>query len=416
MSAIERLSKIPKTGRPLRVALFSGNYNYTLDGANRTLNRLVAHLQATVGAQVRVYSPTTRRPAFPPAGDLVSVPSVAIPFRPDYRLALGMPAHIRRDVEAFRPDLVHVSAPDLLGSAALGLARDLDVPVVATLHTLFDTYLDYYGLAGLRSLAQRRLRAFYSACDFVLAPTAAIADDLRTHSAPAHVRVWPRGVDPALFNPDRRSEDWRRRHKFDDRRPVVVFIGRVVMEKGLAVFVETIRRLEARDGPSQVLVIGDGPARPWLDQQLPNAVFTGLLSGERLATALASGDILLNPSSTETFGNVNLEAMASGLAIVCADAANTRALLQHGRSAMLCSPSDPAAFSEAVSALINDTTLRDQLRREAHRLSGAYRWPEILDNAVDIYDEALVARRVQFNWDRSLSGAPTQVACSELTS
>jgi glycosyltransferase involved in cell wall biosynthesis len=416
MSAIERLSKLPKTGRPLRVALFSGNYNYTLDGANRTLNRLVTHLQARVGAQVRVYSPTARRPAFPPAGELISVPSVAIPFRPDYRLALGMPSIIRRDIEAFRPDLVHVSAPDLLGSAALRLARDLDVPVVATLHTLFDTYLDYYGLAGLRSIVQRRLQAFYGACDFVLAPTAAIADELRIYSAPARVRIWPRGVDPEFFNPGRRSDDWRRRHNFDSHRPVIVFIGRIVMEKGLAVFVESIRRLEAHDGPAQVLVIGDGPARSWLEQQLPGAVFTGLLSGELLATALASGDILLNPSSTETFGNVNLEAMASGLAIVCADAANTRALLRHGVSAMLCSPSDPGAFCEAVSALINNTMLRGQLGREAHTLSCAYRWPEILNRAVDVYDEALSVRRAQFDWDCNMSSIPAQTPPSELTS
>jgi len=403
MTAVERLKAISAKGRPLRIALFSGNYNYTLDGSNLTLNRLVGHLQDRVGAQVRVYSPTTRRPAFPPAGDLISAPSVAIPFRPDYRLALGMPARIRRDVEAFRPDLVHVSAPDLLGSAALRLARDLDVPVVATLHTHFDTYLDYYGLGWLVPLVQRRLRAFYSACDFVLAPTPAIADEVRVHCTSARVRVWARGVDSTLFNPDRRRNDWRRAHGFEDDRPVIVFIGRVVMEKGLATFVETIRRLEARGGASRILIIGDGPARRWLKQQLPGAVFTGLLSGEALATALASGDILLNPSSTETFGNVNLEAMASGLAIVCADAPNTRALLRHGVSAMLCRPLDPGTFCKAVSTVIDDTALRNQLRREAHKLSGAYRWSEILDNAVDVYGEALSVRRAPFDWKHNMS-------------
>jgi len=389
----ERLSRLQGASRPPRVALFSGNYNYTLDGANRTLNRLVDHLQTRVGAEVRVYSPTGPRPAFPPAGDLVSVPSVALPLRSDYRLALGLPGRIRRDVEAFRPDLVHLSAPDLLGVAAHRLARSLDVPVVASLHTLFDSYLAYYGLAPLTPFVRRRLLSFYGGCDFVLAPTEAIADDLRIHSLPARIRVWSRGVDPQLFHPGRRSDAWRRRQGFDNQRPVIVFLGRIVMEKGLAVFVDAIRQLEAKGVSPQVLVIGDGPARPWFEERLPGAVFTGLLSGEALATALASGDILLNPSRTETFGNVNLEAMASGLALVCADAANTQALLRHGVSAMLCPPVDAAAYGEALRALIGDEGLRAQLGRAAQSLSAAYNWPDILDAVIAVYDEALSAPR-----------------------
>jgi len=208
-----------KGARPMRIALFSGNYNYTLDGANRSLNRLVGHLQTTLGAEVRIYSPTSPTPAFPPVGDLVSVPSMRIPFRQDYRLALGLPAAIRRDVEAFGPDLIHLSAPDLLGSAALKLGRELKVPVVASLHTLFDTYLDYYRLGFLRPLARRQLWKFYGACDYVMAPTEAIADELRNQVRSTQVRTWARGVDPELFHPGRRDEAWRRSLGFDPDRP-----------------------------------------------------------------------------------------------------------------------------------------------------------------------------------------------------
>jgi glycosyltransferase involved in cell wall biosynthesis len=386
------LTTLSAAHRPPRIALFSGNYNYTVDGANKSLNRLVAHLQRAAGAEVRVYSPTGRKPAFEPAGDLVSVPSIAIPMRPDYRLALGLPRRIRRDVREFRPDIIHLSAPDPLGSAALKLARGLGVPVVASLHTLFDTYLEYYALGFLRTFVRRRLAAFYGACDFVLAPTAAIADELRVRVLPARVRIWGRGVDSALFNPERRSEDWRRRHGFEPGRPVIVFMGRIVMEKGLAVFAAAIERLEQHCGPVQVLVIGDGPARAWFHEKLTCAVFTGFLSGEELATALASGDIFLNPSNTETFGNVNLEAMASGLAIVCADAPNTRALLQHGLSATLCAPDDSAAFCDALEALIANPAERARLGGEARSQSAAYRWSDILAEVVGVYDEALSAR------------------------
>lgn len=380
----------PDSRRPLRVALFSGNYNYTLDGANKSLNRLVDHLQTVLGAQVRVYSPTTDQPAFPPAGELVSVPSVAVPSRPDYRLALGLPAAIRHDVEAFRPDLVHLSAPDLLGFAALRLARRLGVPVIASVHTLFDRYFDYYGLGWVQPFVRRRLWAFYAACDYVLAPTQAIADELRVEALPARVRIWARGVDPELFSPRRRSETWRRAHGLTSDRPVIVFLGRIVLEKGLAVFAETIRRLEETHGPMQVLVIGDGPARDWFRERLPNAVFTGFLTGEALATALASGDILFNPSGTEAFGNVNLEAMASGLAMVCADAPNTRALLP-GDSALLCEPADPAAYAAALAMLVGDPAARVELQRAALARSADYRWPDILQAVADVYREAVAA-------------------------
>ncbi|WP_374471731.1 glycosyltransferase family 4 protein [Phenylobacterium sp.] len=375
--------------RPARIALFSGNYNYTLDGANKSLNRLVGHLTETLGASVRVYSPTSPTPAFPPVGKLVSVPSVRIPFRPDYRMALGFPAAIRRDLEAFRPDLIHLSAPDPLGRAALSHGRKLEVPVVASLHTLFDTYLDYYGLGFLRPVVRRQLWGFYGACDYVMAPTEAIADELRRETGSTAVRIWARGVDPALFHPGRRDEAWRQGVGFDRDLPVIVYLGRIVMEKGLAAFADTIARLEALGHAPQVLVIGDGPARPWFEARLPRAVFTGVLTGEALARAVASGDIFLNPSTTETFGNVNLEAMACGLAMVCADAPNTRALLRHGRDALLCAPERPESYAEAISKLLLDDGARRRLAAAALERSAAYRWSDILDDVVSVYAEAL---------------------------
>jgi len=395
--------------RPLRIALFSGNYNYTLDGANKSLNRLVGHLQSTTGARVRVYSPTAPTPAFEPTGELVSVPSVKIPFRKDYRLALGLPAALRRDVEAFKPDLIHLSAPDLLGSAALKFGRALRVPVVASLHTLFDTYLDYYGLSRLRPLVRQKLWNFYGACDYVLTPTQAIGDELRAQNPQTRIRTWARGVDPVLFHPGRRSEAWRLGQGFVPDRPVIVFLGRIVMEKGLAAFADTVGRLEAAGHAPQVMVIGDGPGRSWFQDRLPSAVFTGFLTGETLATALASGDIFLNPSTTETFGNVNLEAMASGLAMVCADAPNTRALLRHGRSALLCAD-QPSAYADALSGLLVDREERLRLGAEALDRSAAYRWTEILNDVVDVYAEALGARPAPRTpdaptWD---AGAPAQ--------
>jgi len=161
----------------VRIALFSGNYNYLKEGANQALNILVRYLEKNAGCSVQVYSPVTDTPAFEPAGTLVPVPSVALPVRKEFRLALGIPQSIRADITKFRPDLVHVSTPDILGVRAQSFAKRLGVPIVASMHTRFETYLSYYGLDWARPALEAHLRRFYRRSDHVLAPTRALVDD-----------------------------------------------------------------------------------------------------------------------------------------------------------------------------------------------------------------------------------------------
>ena len=147
--------------RPLRIVLYSGNYNYVRDGANQALNRLVAFLERQ-GCNVRVYSPTSDTPAFEPAGTLVSVPSLSIPGRDEYRVALGVPDRLKREIRDFAPDIIHLSAPDPAAHSLKRLARGLKVPVVASIHTRFETYLEYYGFGFARPLMEMMLRRFYA--------------------------------------------------------------------------------------------------------------------------------------------------------------------------------------------------------------------------------------------------------------
>lgn len=169
----------------LRIALFTGNYNYLREGANNALNRLVGHVLDR-GGKVRIYSPTSRTPAFVPVGHLVSVPSVALPVRSEFRVALGLPRVIRRDVEAYGPNIVHVATPDLLGTAALRFARRRAIPAIASLHTLFETYLDYYGLGAFRRWAWNRQRSYYRQAAFVLAPSPAMVGHLQAMGVPGN--------------------------------------------------------------------------------------------------------------------------------------------------------------------------------------------------------------------------------------
>lgn len=368
----------------LRLALFSGNYNCIRDGANKALNRLVAHL-IDRGAAVRVYSPTAPVPAFEPAGDLVSVPSLAIPGRPEYRLATGLPRAIRADIERFAPTAFHLSAPDILGTRAQTFARRLGVPVVASLHTRFETYFSYYGLGFLRPLAERHLRRFYRRSDVVLAPNRPIAEELCTAGWSGNVRIWGRGVDRHLFNSGRRDLEWRRAHGFAEDDTVILFFGRLVVEKGLDKFEAAVRLLRAEGRDVRPLIVGEGPAAQSFAGQMDNAVFTGHLEGAELARAVASADILVNPSVTEAFGNVNLEAMAAGLAVVSADVASAQALIEHGRTGLLVEPGDPAAYAREVARLIDDPELRTALGSAAAKAAESYDWTAILDEVIETY-------------------------------
>jgi phosphatidylinositol alpha 1,6-mannosyltransferase len=369
----------------LRLALFSGNYNCVRDGANRALNRLAAHLIAR-GAKVRVYSPTIDRPAFAPAGELVSVPSIGIPGRSEYRVALGLPKAIRRDILDFGPTHFHVSCPDFLGMRAIALARSIGVPAIASMHTRFETYPSYYGLDFLAPPIRHRLSRFYSRCDHVLAPSPLMAENLVEFGvARDRIHIWSRGVDRSVFSPERRDEAWRLDQGYGPNEPVVLFFGRVVMEKGLDVFAATMAELERRGRRLRPLIIGEGPARPWIEERLPNGVFTGHIEGPTLARAIASADILINPSVTEAFGNVNLESMASGLAIVTADVGASRVLIQDGKNGLLAEAKDPAAYADAVETLIRFPARRKRLSEGAVAASAAYNWTDILDSVLSVY-------------------------------
>ena len=370
----------------MRVALFSGNYNYLREGANQALNRMVAYAERN-GFKFRVYSPITDTPAFEPAGDLVAVPSIPLPGRSEFRLAPGLPRAIREDVRRFAPDLIHLSTPDILSTRAQTFARHLGIPVIASLHTRFETYFGYYGLGWARPLAEAHLRRFYRRCDHVLAPTPAIVAEIQRLRGDEAVSLWSRGVDRDLFDPRRRDLEWRRAQGFADGDVVLLFFGRLVLEKGVSDFAAVVQRLRARGVAVKPLVVGAGPAREAFEP-LGDAVFTGHLDGPDLARAVASADILLHPSRTEAFGNVVLEAMASGLAVVCADAESARALAGGGRAILLCATDQ---LTDAVGDLCRNADRRRALGILARQESGRFDWDEASRSVLRAYRSVVSA-------------------------
>lgn len=368
----------------LRIALFSGNYNMTVDGANKALNRLVGYLLGK-GAAVRVYSPTIANPDFAPTGDLVSVPSMAIPGRSEYRIPLHLSGRVREDLAAFAPNILHISSPDRVSRQAAAWARRRHLPVACSVHTRFETYFRYYNLSFIEPLMVAWLRKLYRKCDALIAPSESFAQVLREQRMNYDIGIWTRGVERDIFLPERRDMAWRRDQGIADDTPVIAFLGRLVMEKGLDVFADAIDQLARRQVNHKILVIGEGPAGDWFRSRLPDAKFVGFQGGVDLARVIASSDMLFNPSVTETFGNVTLEAMACGLPVVAARATGSASIVKDGTTGYLVEPGAISIFADHLQLYCTDVALREQHGAAALAESRQYEWDAINQVVADTY-------------------------------
>jgi len=206
------------------------------------------------------------------------------------------------------------------------------------------------------------------------------------------IAIWSRGVERDQFNPERRDMEWRRSLGIADDELVIAFLGRVVMEKGLDVFADAIREMGKSNVKHRVLVIGEGPARPWFEQQLPNGIFLGHQEGTDLARALASTDVFFNPSITEAFGNVTLEAMACALPVIAAKATGATNLVRDGVTGTLVDPNDSEGFAAALAAYARDPDLRRRHGEEGLAFAQTMDWDRINAEVLHVYQRAIAKR------------------------
>jgi glycosyltransferase involved in cell wall biosynthesis len=298
---------------------------------------------------------------------------------------------VKADLDVFGPDIVHLSAPDWLGHDAKRWGQGRGLPVVASVHTRFETYFDYYRMGFIRRGAERLLKSFYGDLAEIYAPSDSMADVLRREGYSEKVRIWSRGVDRHIFRPDARDMEWRRSLGIADNTPVIGFVGRLVLEKGLDIVAATVAELARRGVPHRLVVVGDGPARAEFEAQVPGAIFLGFQTGNALARAYAGFEMFLNPSITETFGNVTLEAMACAVPPVAAAATGAASLVVDGVSGRLVPPGDTGAFADALAAYAADPALRAAHGAESFRRAQAFDWDAINDSVIDRY--LLLARR-----------------------
>lgn len=279
-----------------------------------------------------------------------------------------------------RPDVLYIATEGPLGLSALRAARRLGIPVVSGFHTNFQQYSDHYGFGLLTRLLTGYLRWFHNRSRLTLVPSPSQRLELQRRGF-ERLELLARGVDGQLFHPARRSAALRTEWGLGEDEIAVLHVGRLAAEKNLQLLIRAFRQLQ-RDLPQQhlrLVLVGDGPLRAQLQAELPEALFCGVQRGETLAAHYASGDLFLFPSLSETFGNVVLEALASGLAVVAFDQAAAAQHIRHGHNGALATPGDEVAFIESARWLLEDPESLRRVRLNARQHAGKQGWPAIVE-------------------------------------
>jgi glycosyltransferase involved in cell wall biosynthesis len=349
----------------MRIAYFTETYPPEVNGVALTVQRCVRHMRRA-GHQVLLVRPAQSGEGIGRDAHEWRTRGMRIPMYPDLRMGLATVSALRRGLGTFAPDLVHVATQGPLGRAAVAAARCLDVPATSDFRTNFPVYCQHYGFAFARGLVMQYLRNFHNRTAATFVPCRALQAELTRHGL-QRVEVMSRGVDARMFSPAHRSADLRSMWNAADDAPVLLYVGRLASEKNVPLALRAFDAVLVRRPDARLVVVGDGPLRRSLQASHPHVHFVGLQRGSELAAHYASADVFLFPSLSETFGNVTLEALASGLAVVAFDAAAAGELIRDGRNGLLAPAGDAEAFVQAAcqAACGAMGTLRARARQTA---------------------------------------------------
>lgn len=343
----------------------------------------------SVGTKVLIIAPTIDNPPIDHAGRLVAVDSLSMPGREEYQISLGLSEPVKQEIIRFRPDLIHIATPDLAGWRALLFAKEYGFPVVSSYHTHFTSYLEYYKLKWAEPIVWGYLRWFYNRSLHTYVPSQSMIDELIRQGISSKLHIWARGIDIDRFNPSKRNQQWRLSHGIAEDDILVSFVSRLVWEKEMETLRSTFISLMNLNPKIKTVIVGDGPAGDALRNTMPNTIFTGFKTGEELPELYASSDIFMFPSITETFGNVTLEAMASGVPAVVANAQGNKSLVMNNYNGFLVTPRDVPEFVRQINKIATDSSLQKRMSSNALEFARTFTWENIFDGLMNHYREAI---------------------------
>jgi glycosyltransferase involved in cell wall biosynthesis len=364
----------------MRIAIFAETFLPKWDGIANTLCHFLEYLAAHRHTAL-MFAPEGGPEQY--AGTpIVGLPAFAFPFYPDLRLVPPI-MNVERRLADFRPDIVHIVNPAFLGLTGLHYARKLHAPVVASYHTDLPGYTDIYRLSWFRDSLWAYFRWVHNQADLNLVPSHFTRLELEAHGF-KRVGVWSRGVDTEQFHPRRRSAKWRARLTGGHPdAPLLLYVGRLAVEKRI----EWLRPVLETLPHIRLAIVGDGPLRPNLEAQFAgtSTVFTGYLRGDDLAAAYAAADLFTFPSANETFGNVVLEAMASGLPAIAPRAGGPVDLIIPGTNGFLCAPHDQAEWLAYIRLCVDDPALLKRMGLYARSFAESRSWDRVFDGLLRDY-------------------------------
>ncbi|MCA1979862.1 MAG: glycosyltransferase family 1 protein [Thiobacillus sp.] len=364
----------------LRIAVVTETYPPEVNGVAMTLGRVVAGLQQR-NHQIQLIRPRQHADDVPqPTATLTEHLQRGLPLPRYEGLQLGLPAKtaLTRLWTKQRPDVVQIATEGPLGWSALAAANKLRLPVASDFHTNFHSYSKHYGLGLLRRAIVAYLRKFHNKAAVTLVPTEGIRRELLA-SGYENLEIIGRGVDTRLFHPGRRDPALRARWGVGEYDPVALYVGRLAAEKNLALVFAAYDAMQAANPATRLVLVGDGPERASWQARRPDAIFCGTQTGEALARHYASGDVFLFPSLTETWGNVTIEAMASGLAVVAYDCAAAEEVIRHGENGLKAAPEDAGRFVALATELALDPARPRKLGLAASARAAQLSWDAIVD-------------------------------------
>ena len=363
----------------LHIALVSETFPPEVNGVANTLGRLCQGLRER-GHRLQLVRPRQADDTAPNDDQLLLTRGWPLPGYAGLQWGQSSLHKLLRRWQRNRPDVLYIATEGPLGLSALRAARRLGIPVVSGFHTNFQQYSDHYGFGLLTRLLTGYLRWFHNRSRLTLVPSPSQRLELQRRGF-ERLELLARGVDGQLFHPARRSAALRAEWGLGEDEIAVLHVGRLAAEKNLQLLTRAFRQLQ-RDLPQQrlrLVLVGDGPLRTQLQAELPEALFCGVQRGEALAAHYASGDLFLFPSLSETFGNVVLEALASGLAVVAFDQAAAAQHIRHGHNGALAMPGDEVAFIESARWLLEDPESLRRVRLNARQHAGKQGWPAIVE-------------------------------------
>lgn len=368
--------------KKVKIAFFAEILIDDFDGASRTMFQLIHRIPTDEFEFLFICGVGPDKIA---GFESMRIPAVTIPINKTYKMAIPWfsGARIRRKLKAFQPEVIHIATPSLLGEFALKYAHQHQIPVLTIYHTHFISYVDYYLKSNprlarfIRGIIAKSQFRFYNGCHRVYVPSEEMRAALLSWKVePRRLQLWQRGIDTQLFSPSKKDPS-AIRSLFQNPQKVILFASRLVWEKNLETLCNIYQRCQERGLPYHFLVVGDGVAREACQQRMPQAVFTGTVDHEHLSVFYASSDVFLFPSISESFGNVVIEAMASGLPCVIADGGGSRNFIQQGVNGFLCRPNDPDDYLDKIIKLLEEPGLHEKFVTEGLQYSQTFSWDDL---------------------------------------